>query len=106
MSKILKLNSYSQYDELGDRDYMVYEVKYDDGHKEYVSRDIFRNLKALEIIKETEVNVYMLTWYFKHSSYEQYVDDFERNRRDCDLPDLGNKLLIKEEYDLLKEELL
>lgn len=52
MSKILKLNSYSRYDELGDRDYMVYEVEYDDGHKEYVSRDMFRNLKALEIIKD------------------------------------------------------
>lgn len=61
--------------------------------------------EILRIIKEKEVNVYMLQWYFKHSSYEEYVNDFERNRRDCDLPDLGDKLLAQEEFDLLKEVL-
>lgn len=65
-----------------------------------------KKLKALKIIKEKEVNVYILQWYLKHSSYEQYADDFERNRRDCDLPDLGDKILTQEEYDLLKEVLL
>ena len=90
MSKILKLNNYSHYDELGNRDYMVYEVEYDDAHKEYVSRDMFRNLKALEIIKNKNVDVNSfvfsssLEWYNRNNHYS----------------------LTQEEYDLLKEVLL
>lgn len=93
MSKILKLNSYSQYDELGDRDYMVYEVKYKYGHKEYVSRDVFRNLKALEIIKSTNVPVF----FIKRHTYKEYLESpFSQYKKE---------FLSEEEYDLLKEEL-
>ena len=48
--KSITLTSYSQHDEFNDRDYMVYEVKYSNGFKEYVSREIFMFLK--EIINE------------------------------------------------------
>jgi len=57
--------------------------------------------KALEIINDKEVNMYMLKWYFKYSSYEQYVKDF--NNPDYDDPTLGEELLTEEEYNLLKE---
>lgn len=92
MSKILKLNSYSLYDELGDRDYMVYEVKYDDGHKEYVSRDMFRNLKALEIIKTKEIDIRLFNDCPSLDEYNNWASDESQ--------------LTKEEYDLLKEVLL
>ena len=61
-----------------------------------------KKLKALEIIKEKEVNVYMLLWYFTYSSYEQYVDAFIG---DFDDSVLSDKLLTQKEYDLLKEVL-
>ena len=43
----ITLSSYALYDEQANRDYMVYEVKYADGHKEYVSRKLFNILNDL-----------------------------------------------------------
>lgn len=40
----IKLLTYSLYDEQSDRDYVVYEITYADGHKEYVSRELFNIL--------------------------------------------------------------
>lgn len=102
MSKILKLNSYSQHDELGDRDYMVYEVEYSDGHKEYVSRDVFRHLKALEIIKNKNVDTRALIEILKKEwTWEQYMDEED------DINTGGHQFsrdrLTREEYNLLKE---
>ena len=96
MSKILKLNSYSQHDELGDRDYMLYEVKYDDGHKEYVSRDIFRNLKALEIIKRNRYEAIQCLAYDIYEDYILWYNNFAK----VEPP------ITREEYDFLKEVLL
>lgn len=79
---------------------------FDDRHNPKDLEIIEKELRALEIIKEKEVNVYMLQWYFKHSSYKQYADAFERNCGDCDLPDTDDKPLTKQEYDSLKEVLL
>lgn len=98
MSKILELNSYSLYDELGDRDYMVYEVKYDDGHKEYVSRDVFRNIKAFEIIKKRKVNISLL---LKSPTVIEYNEKYN-----CLISGSIKYLLNQEEYDLLKEMML
>lgn len=95
MSKILKLNSYSKYDELGDRDYMVYEVEYDDGYKDYVSRDNFRKLKALEIIKRNPRHV--VDALELYNNFDEYYNEL-----------VGRiKMYIKseEEWDLLKEAL-
>lgn len=65
-----------------------------------------KELEALEIIKKKEVNVYMLLYYFRYSSYEEYTNDFKKiNRGDYDFPNLGHKLLTQEEYNLLKEVL-
>ena len=101
MSKILKLNSYSQYDELGNRDYMVYEVKYNDGHTEYVSRDMFRNLKAFEIIKDKKVSVKYFIDLCKNKTYEEYIS-IKHNGMDMVCTDD----LTQEEYNILKEVLL
>ena len=106
MSKILKLNSYSQHDELGDRDYMIYEVKYDDGHKEYVSRDVFRNLKALEIIKEKEVNVQNFLMCLRIGwEYELFERDCQDNDDWNETPPYRHPM-TKEQFELLKEVLL
>ena len=97
MNKILKLNSYSQYDELGDRDYMIYEVEYDDGHKEYVSRDMFRNLKALEIIKKKIVDIRLLFETFNY--YKNGLKAYNAMRT-------HGYELTQEEYNSLKEVML
>lgn len=66
---------------------------------------IEKELKALKIIKEKEVNVRNLIDYeLNHdNSYEEYLDDY--NYAD-NYFELGHELLTQEEYDLLKEVLL
>lgn len=41
------ISKYAKYDEYGDRDYMVYEVKYKNGYKEFVSREVYNMLEEL-----------------------------------------------------------
>lgn len=65
-----------------------------------------KKLKALEIIKEKEVNVHNFKEIIiKHKwNYEQYVD--EENDPNTSGHQFAYKLLTQEEYDLLKEVLL
>lgn len=41
------LSKYAKYDEYGERDYMVYEVRYKNGYKEFVSREVYNMLEEL-----------------------------------------------------------
>ena len=65
--------------------------------------ELAKKAKALEIIKEKEVNIYMLIWYFNYSTYEYYKYKFDQP--DYEDPCLGSELLAQEEYDFLKEVL-
>ena len=56
MKKKIELNSYALTDDFHG-DYMVYEIKYENGYKEYVSREVFNYLKALEIIKDIGITI-------------------------------------------------
>lgn len=66
---------------------------------------IEKELKALDIIKNKQVNVrnLILTCLEYHKKYLDYVDDFYFGDN---FFELGTDLLIKEEYDLLKEVML
>ena len=91
MNKELKLNTYTMNDE-NHGDYVVYEVKHNDGYKENVSRSVFRKLKALEIIEEKKVDIPQLL----HSKSAQ---DYNWCKKwTC------QKDLTQEEYDYLKKE--
>ncbi len=96
MTKRLELNSYSQNDEVHG-DYVVYEIKYADGHKEYVSRSVFRELKALEIIRDKGVDILKLKECKRCKLPNEY------NTRSCYS---YHKELTQEEFDLLKEIML
>ena len=91
MNKEYELNSYAKSDEIRG-DYMVYEIKYANGWKEYVSREVFRKLKALKIIKKKRVNVSLFNNLRSRTMYNEWVDDKTRN-------------LTETEFDLLKEVL-
>ena len=67
--------------------------------KNYIA--IEKALKALEIIVNKEINMYMVIWYCKTHNYKDYKKDYEK--LDFDMPALGEELLTKEEFDLLKE---
>ena len=58
-----------------------------------------KQAEALAIIKEKQVNCYMLVWYFECSDYKDYVRDFEEPRHDT--PMLSYTLLTEDEYNLL-----
>lgn len=99
MNEEYELNSYARYDE--DRgDYMVYEVKYANGYKEYVSRNVFRHLKTLKIIKEKNVCFSVLK---DSNSIEEY-NDIICYHRVSSMSFEKPIPLIQEEFDLLKEE--
>ena len=66
---------------------------------------IEKELRALEIVKEKDVNVHNFKEVLikQDWTYEQYLD--EENDTNTSGHQFAYKLLIKEEYDLLKEVL-
>lgn len=74
-------------------------------HEKRNIRDIDKQLKALEIIKEKGVNVGYFIFRLVHNdlSYEEYIEEQETPYLDIYV---SRKKLTKKEYNLLKEVLL
>lgn len=98
MNKGLKLSSYARYDEACDRDYMVYEASYSNGFKDYVSREVFRHLKALAIINdEFKISFQDKEQTITFASVEEPYPHIRFS--------VTRKIKDKDKYDLLKEVL-
>lgn len=74
-----------------------------DGTLIIVDSDNYKKLKALEVIKEKEVNVQNFKVNCATTSYEQYISIWE-----CyiGIKMVSKTMLTKKEYDLLKEVLI
>lgn len=77
---------------LKDYDNLLYKCNKLQDKKQKLLIEKAKHLKALEIIKEKEVNVYLLNYFGSLESYNEEVCIF--------------RMLNQEEYDLLKEVLL
>ena len=87
-----------------------------EGYLEPFIKQVEKELKALEIIKKKQVNVYNFVWYHEHHkwmNYEKYCEILDIPEEEgCDdtfqlqeFCKCGERL-TQEEYDLLKEVLL
>ena len=94
----LELSKYALTDEERG-DYMVYEVKHPNGRKEYVSREVFKYLEALNILTSNQLDLECFYKDFVENarSYEYY----EATHYSC----YGKGWLNKEEFNLLVEYL-
>ena len=83
-----------------DLEQMLHKMNVKHGYEEYLKIS-----KALEIIKEKKVNIGSFLKCCSNLDYEEYVRQWGNWSKDI-LYNLSKELLTKEEFDLLKEELL